>query len=98
MILDFNLDMVVYNYKNEKKHICGKFVKLKREQLCFIQNLSFSHIVDEDEDVFSWYDNELSVDHDLYCKTATTTDIENSIKDCFEHYGIKYDYVKVELL
>ena len=95
---DFKLDMKVYDYKNDKHEIYGKFSKLKKDQLCFIQDLSISHYFDEDIYMFGWYDTRQSTSHDICLENATASDIEYVIKECFEYYDMRYDYIKVELL
>ena len=95
---DFKLDMNVYDYKNEKQEVYGKFSKLKREQLCFIQDLSISHCFDEDKYVFRWKYQDETLAAEIDMEDATVNDIEEVIKECFDYYKIKYDYVKVELL
>lgn len=95
---DFKLDMKVYDYKNDKHEIYGKFSKLKKDQLCFIQDLSISHYFDEDKYMFGWYDTRQSTSHDICLENATASDIEYVIKECFEYYDMRYDYIKVELL
>lgn len=94
--MDFKLDMNVYDYKNELHQIYGSFRKLKNEQLCFIQDISI--LIDEDNrELLSWYNTTESTGYEIELKGATETDIEEHIKWCFDHYKIKYDYVKVKL-
>ena len=92
---DFKLDMQVYDHKNDKHEIYDKFNKLKRDQLCFIQDLS---IFNDDGIKFGWKDINYNIYREIFIEDATASDIEEIIKECFEHFNIKYDYVKVELL
>ena len=95
---DFKLDMQVYNYKNEKCEIWGKFSELKRKQLCFIQNLSMIHDYEDDKHKFGWKYSDEIVASEIDTENATSSDIEEIIKECFDYYDVKYDFVKVELL
>lgn len=36
--------------------------------------------------------------NNISIENATASDIEDIIKECFDHYDIKYDYIKVEVL
>ena len=99
--MDFQLEMNVYDYKNELHEIYGSFKKLQEDQLCFIQDMGIAtlHDVDsnkEGEEFLYWYDTTESVSHYIELKESTEKDIEEHIKWCFDNYGIKYDYVKVK--
>ncbi|MBQ6631530.1 MAG: hypothetical protein IJH55_05265 [Romboutsia sp.] len=95
---DFKLDMQIYDYKNDKHEINDKFSKLKYNQLCFIQDLDVVYDIYDDEYQLSWYDTRRSVSNILSLKNATSRDIEQHIKECFDYYDMKYNHVKVKLL
>ena len=127
MILDFKLDMEVYNYNNEKEHVCDSFNKLSKNNLCFLQDLSITddhwyckknkcsqsdchgrcnrEDIDydcdnceylEEVDALEWFNSDRV--EGLILKESTNEDIETFIKEYFDFYNIKYDYVKAELL
>ena len=93
---DFKLDMQVYDYKNDKHEVYGTFNKLKRSQLCFIQGLSIFIDSDDGKTRFGWLDHDIDIE--ILMEEATSNDIEEIIKEYFDNFNIKYDYVKVELL
>ena len=94
---DFKLHMQVYNYRNEKCEIYDKFSTLERKQLCFLQHFSLFEDSDTNKIMFGWnYSDEPATEIDL--ENARAIDVEEVIKECFDYYNVKYDYVIVEPL